>query len=394
MKAYYNEKDRHAAQWLRELIKEGVITDGEVDERSIEDVLPADLAGFDRCHFFAGIGVWDYALNLAGWPDDRCVWTGSCPCQPFSAAGKGEGFVDERHLWPQWFHLVEICRPDTLFGEQVASGDGLTWFDLVSSDLEGIAYTVGAADIPVAGFGAPHRRQRLFFVADTGRYGSAERLESSQGQQLGRRDARRESDSRRASGIMAHADGGNSGTERQQRSWEQRQQPEDGGFDRLENTTSDGRREGRSESERIERRFDASERGDISGLANPETSERRRSGNETNGRGRVAEARRPSALGVVQDDAKSIGRCRSVGAAVSGSDDGRGSISIAGAGFTNGFWRDAEWIYCRDEKYRPTKPGIFPLADGAPGRVALLRGAGNAISPEPAKAFIESYLDL
>jgi DNA (cytosine-5)-methyltransferase 1 len=118
MKAYYNEHDKNAAAWIRELIKEGVITDGEVDERSIEDVLPADLAGFDRCHFFAGIGVWDYALNLAGW-GDRPVWTGSCPCQPFSAAGKGEGFADERHLWPAWFHLIEICRPDALFGEQV-----------------------------------------------------------------------------------------------------------------------------------------------------------------------------------------------------------------------------------------------------------------------------------
>jgi DNA (cytosine-5)-methyltransferase 1 len=107
MKAYYNENDANAAAWLRELIKEGVITDGEVDERSIEDVIPADLVGFDRCHFFAGIGVWDYALTQAGWPDDRRVWTGSCPCQPFSAAGKGEGFVDERHLWPAWFHLID-----------------------------------------------------------------------------------------------------------------------------------------------------------------------------------------------------------------------------------------------------------------------------------------------
>ena len=56
-----------------------------------------DIAGYTQCHFFAGIGIWSYALRLAGWPDDRQVWTGSCPCQPFSAAGKGEAFNDERH---------------------------------------------------------------------------------------------------------------------------------------------------------------------------------------------------------------------------------------------------------------------------------------------------------
>jgi len=56
MTAYYNEFDPKAAEWLRELIRAGLIAPGEVDERSIEDVTPADLAGFRQCHFFAGIG--------------------------------------------------------------------------------------------------------------------------------------------------------------------------------------------------------------------------------------------------------------------------------------------------------------------------------------------------
>ncbi len=89
---YYNEIDPVAAQCLRELIKAGEIPAGDVDERSIEDVRPADLAGYVQCHFFAGIAGWAVALDLAGWPRDRPVWTGSCPCQPFSAAGKGAGF--------------------------------------------------------------------------------------------------------------------------------------------------------------------------------------------------------------------------------------------------------------------------------------------------------------
>jgi DNA (cytosine-5)-methyltransferase 1 len=80
MTAYYNELDPFAAAWLRNLIAAGLIPQGEVDERSIEDVTPNDLAGFRQCHFFAGIGGWPLALRLAGWPDERPVWTGSCPC--------------------------------------------------------------------------------------------------------------------------------------------------------------------------------------------------------------------------------------------------------------------------------------------------------------------------
>jgi len=165
--SYYNEIDPFCAEWLRNLIAAGHIAPGEVDTRSIEDVRPDDLKGFTQCHFFAGIGVWSYALRRAGWPDDKEVWTGSCPCQPFSAAGKGAGFTDERHLWPAWFHLIAECRPATLFGEQVASKDGLAWLDLVQSDLEGANYSNAAFDLCAASVGAPHIRQRLYFVADS-----------------------------------------------------------------------------------------------------------------------------------------------------------------------------------------------------------------------------------
>jgi DNA (cytosine-5)-methyltransferase 1 len=160
--AYYNEIDPYAAQWLRNLIAAGHIADGEVDERSIVDVQHEELRGFDQCHFFAGIGVWSHALRRAGWPDDHPIWTGSCPCQPFSAAGKQKGFDDERHLWPVWFRLIDQCRPPVVLGEQVASA--LDWVDLVSADMESAGYAVGASDLCAAGFGGAHIRQRLYFV--------------------------------------------------------------------------------------------------------------------------------------------------------------------------------------------------------------------------------------
>lgn len=167
MAAYYNEIDPYAAQWLRNLIAAGHIAPGDVDERSIEDVRPDDLIPYTQCHFFAGIGGWSYALRLAGWPDDRPVWTGSCPCQPFSSAGKGAGFADERHLWPALYHLIGERRPDVVFGEQVASNDGLLWLDLVHTDLEEAGYAFGAVDTCAAGFGAPHIRQRLYWAANS-----------------------------------------------------------------------------------------------------------------------------------------------------------------------------------------------------------------------------------
>ena len=210
MSVYYNEIDSYAASWLRNLMSKNLIADGCIDERSIEDVHPSELREFKQCHFFAGIGVWSYALRSSGWPDDRPVWTGSCPCQPFSTAGKGAAFDDERHLWPAFHHLIKECAPAKIIGEQVASKDADPWIDLVQTDLEALGYAFGAIPFPSAGVGAPHIRDRLYWVADT----TSQRLERSKfGGNLRQRNKRATAERGGEIGGMAH----DNGNRRQQR---------------------------------------------------------------------------------------------------------------------------------------------------------------------------------
>lgn len=167
MLAWYNEPDPFAANWLESLIAHGLIADGIVYRQPIQRVRPADLTHFQQFHFFAGIGGWSYALRLAGWPDSLPVWTGSCPCQPFSNAGSKRGTLDDRHLWPYFRNLIALHRPPVVFGEQVASPLGRSWLSSVRADLEELGYGVGCADLCAASVGAPHIRQRLYWVAES-----------------------------------------------------------------------------------------------------------------------------------------------------------------------------------------------------------------------------------
>lgn len=331
--AYYNENDLFAAQWLRNLINAKLIPPGVVDDRSILDVRPIDLKEFKQCHFFAGIAGWALALQLSDWPVDRQVWTGSCPCQPFSAAGKNGGFADERHLWPYWFHLIEQQRPATIFGEQVASKAGLAWLDLVRSDLGAAGYACGVSDLGAACVGAPHIRQRLWFVADAQR-GTAERRRydlaaAPRGPESEAWKRQRLRDDVGASGTnseLADSDGGNASAKRIQRSGEQRQQPQDGQALQLAYAGGERRQDGWVAGEQLEKESTASER---------DALERSR--------------RSP--------------------------------------------WSDLEWLPCTDGKVRPTQPGLFPLAHGIPGRVGRLRAYGNAIVPQVAAEFIKTFLE-
>ena len=329
MAAYYNEYDPFAAAWLRELIRAGHIAPGEVDERSIEDVLPSELRGFTQCHFFAGIGVWSYALRQAGWPDDREVWTGSCPCQPFSAAGKRGGVADERHLWPAFYHLIRECSPRVVFGEQVASKDGLAWFSTVSADLEAARYAIGGVDLCAAGFGAPHIRQRLYLVADADRTGTSKEWQQRGGEFL-------QSCEDESAGIgMADSEHAECGTERGILG---------------EAYGRDGFGGGR----------------DSSILEHPASEQT---------------GLPPRRLGLADSAGSQSWDCTTETAR-------QGHSTL-----TAGFWAEPEWVFCRDQKFRPIEPGSSPLATGITNRVGKLRGYGNALCAPVAQGFIEAYLE-
>jgi DNA (cytosine-5)-methyltransferase 1 len=364
--AYYNEIDPFAAQWLRELIKAGLIAPGDVDGRSIEDVTPNDLRGYSQCHFFAGIGGWSYALRLAGRPDDRPVWTGSCPCQPFSAAGKGKGFADERHLWPSWYWLIQQCRPAIVFGEQVASKATNVWFNLVQADLEALGYAFGVVPFPAASLGAPHIRDRAYWVADS-------TSPRHNGQKQDTESYPRNEARLRLLGEECEG-GGLANTAGAERSWEMQEprrkpaisgegEPDRrcGNVGRLGNSTSDGWDARRTESSGFERVATSS---GTFGMADSE-----RNGGGTDEPGRRQERR---------------------GA------DGRDNQGACGDDHpmpTNGFWRDADWLFCRDGKWRPVEPGTFTLAHGVSQRVGRLRGYGNAIVAPQAAEFIKTVME-
>jgi DNA (cytosine-5)-methyltransferase 1 len=296
MTAYYNEWDKNAAAWLRELIKQKLIADGEVDERSITEVSAGDLRGFDQCHFFAGIGGWSLALRLAGVPDDYPVWTASLPCQPFSAAGKQLGKDDERHLLPHFLELVRQCRPSVLFGEQVPGAIRHRWLDDLYAEMEACDYSIGSVIVGAHSVGSFHQRQRLYWVAD-----------------------------------YTHTE--HKGNEVKSR--------------------CESRAQGKPGRSCL-----------LNSMGDPSCEHAHKIGKVHEGKGNEFDGICP--------------------------------------------WGNPEWLPCRDNKYRPIKPGLKPLVDGISkgvvpsrdpdysplARGVRLKGYGNAIVPQVAAEFIGAYFDL
>ncbi|WP_315127298.1 DNA cytosine methyltransferase [Comamonas antarctica] len=465
--AYYNEIDKYAAQWLRNLISAGHIAHGVVDERSIEDVRPSDLSGFAQCHFFAGIGVWSHSLRRAGWRDDRAVWTASCPCQPFSAAGQGAGFDDQRHLWPHLHWLIQQCRPPIVLGEQVASKDAEPWLDLVQTDLEVLGYGFGAVPFPATSVGAPHIRDRLYWVA----HSADARLEGRDQGTLGRQRTAVE----RGGRVVGLAYGDSLGRESQLfgagstglDSWSDDERAlfgleprgQAGGLGHAHGEHA-GRNAGAGSCPQAEcelwccgdvfgapgatgrlehagHHHDAGEgpaasagQPQADGSADQSGGSGVSSGGLADANGRHAGAERQQRRGEQRQQPQDCrggvvasGRladadmqCEGPADDATGVGDARRAEQDCRPGPVNGMWSAADWLLCRDGKWRPVEPGTFPLVDGTArslgrvradqerlaalvprkdqgSRVGRLKAYGNAICAPAAQVFIESVME-
>ena len=496
LRAYYNEIDPFAAQWIRNLMAEGWITKGDVDERSIEDVQPNDIAGYDRLHFFAGVAVWDYALNQAGWGRGE-IWTGSCPCQPFSAAGKGAGQKDIRHLWPVWIKLISACQPDIIFGEQVSSA--LVLGKATNESLQNLraeftgsgilqAYRGDSASI-LQGLSSYSRQGALRGIGQGGDHGKISPVQGNTedyaaGELPNYRSKTARQEERHTLQLGRSQSGNSRGDKRrgvpvirdlfQFDGEASMEQPIVG-----QNNPGTGIYTGECSSgfvfsERHDARLGAGDgssgNGGVVKKQGVKDDERRTSGadnaesNEEAGgawvdlvfsdleasgyacaavafpsssvgaphiRDRLywvadsATKRRQHEQALTGGDGEVVGEARSWIGAGSNCDLGglahdqsggwgeeqplhRGSIAGAGAreavlcagsgsfgdaGPTNGLWGDADWLHCRDGKWRPVEPGTFPLAHGASARVGRLRAYGNAINAIQAQTFIEAVIE-
>jgi len=431
---YYNDIDLKVCAWVSELIGNGLLPDGKVDCSSVLEVKPDELEGFNQQHYFCGIGGWARALDLAGFPRGRPVWTASLPCQPFSVAGKKLAHADERHLWPGFFELVRARRPVLLLGEQVANAAWLGWTDGVFADLEAEGYSCGQVVLGAHSVSAPHIRQRIYWVAYLKGDGRLAWVEDHVGRQeeaggggvpglAGPVGGREDGD-----GVLADSDGGVAGEGRAvQRGGEHLQRAAHGGALRVGDAELAGERRGGqrrpgAEGQEVRQLEDGQGapdqprdgRQDARGLGHAEglgSQDGQRLHGQHDGEEPV-DGREP-VRGRLADPAGG-----GLGADRGARREGGHAEQRVEAG---GFWSDSVWLPCVDGRSRRIPRQVvedapepvlqrladglpegvdlrgadraFPLAEAIPCRSSLLRGFGNAIVPQLAAVFVTAVLD-
>lgn len=411
---YFNDVDVHSVVWLKELVDNRCFNvcpeECVIDGRSVLDIEANDVRGYEQCHFFAGIGGWRRAFDLANVDvRDLCnryggaIWTASLPCQPFSVAGARKCADDERHLWPIFRELVAECRPAIIFGEQVASKDGKDWLSGIRNDLEEMGYVVGAADLCAASVNAPHIRQRIYWGAfkpdslanpDRGYIGIPTQLKQ------------RYASLHNTNGCVVI-----NGPACRLGNSKSREECSEEGSERSDNSKyrgSDGisglahssslRRNGRGEEGTQSKGLQCATRhdGDSQRLGSPNLQRQQGYGERS-----------------YEHVNETLGECVV----------GETGLVIAGNFHRPNFWEDYSIVPCRDPQksivYRripKLESGIFPLVNGLPrgmgyvrdkripiteeeanatseARTARIRGYGNAIVPQLAALFVESMLE-
>ncbi len=338
--AYYNEIDPFAAAWLRNLIDAGCIAPGVVDTRSIEEVTANDLKDSHSAISSPGSAS---GLTPCGAPDGLTVAPSGQVPAPASHSASQEN-AGNSTTPATCGHMVLPCiavPPSRYLGEQVASKDGLAWFDVVQLNLEEAEYAVAVVNLCAAGIGAPHIRQRLFWVADATYKQHQKRLSGcaeSHRPRSGRSPA--ESTGYCLPHGLAHTN--NDSRERRLSGWQDSQREVINGSSGCGGTDS---RLAYADNEQRPLTLPAKGYEDISRQWNKNSE------------------------------------------AIAGFSSDSGTSPV------NGFWRDADWLFCRDGKWRPVKPGLKPLVNGLAGRVGQVRAYGNAIVAPVAETFIRAYME-
>ena len=125
---------------------------------------------------FPGVPIHDDIKTFKYAGTTPFILTGGFPCQPFSCAGKRRGKEDDRYLWPEMLRVISEVKPTWIIGENVAGFINMGLDDCIS-DLEAQGYEVQAFIVPACAVNAPHRRDRVWIVANTGHTKTARQRE-------------------------------------------------------------------------------------------------------------------------------------------------------------------------------------------------------------------------